>query len=60
MSEPPSQPGPSLLKISLIIGALFLIVFVIAALMLPDHGKALLKLAANSSGPLHACVAARC
>lgn len=57
MSEPPNQPGPSLLKISLIIGVFFLIVFVIAALMLPDHGKSLLKLTANSSGALHACVA---
>lgn len=57
MSEPQRKTGPSFLSIALILGIFFLIVFVIAVLLLPDHGKSLLKLTINSAGSLHACAA---
>lgn len=60
MPEHPSTTGPTLFRIALILGIFFFIVFVIAMLMLPDHGKSLLKLAANSAGPLQPMWRAHC
>lgn len=50
MPEPPSKTGLSLLRIALILGIFFFIVFVLSVLMLPDHGRSLLKLGLNSAG----------
>ncbi|WP_188760243.1 hypothetical protein [Edaphobacter acidisoli] len=57
MSELPRKPGPSLLSIALILGIFFLLVFVVSVLILPDHGKSLLKLTCVSVEPLHALTA---
>lgn len=58
MSEPPRKPGPSLLSIALFLGLFFLLVFAISVLILPDHGRSLLKLACGTSERFHALAAA--
>lgn len=57
MSEPSSKSGPSLLSIALFLGLFFLLVVVVSVLILPDHGRSLLKLACDFAAPLHALAA---
>lgn len=63
-AEQPRRPrgkAAAFLPIVIILGAFFLIVFVVAVLMLPDHGKKLLKL--TESNPVmqihHAAITPR-
>jgi hypothetical protein len=45
--EQPRKTGPSTLKMILFLAIFFLLVFIIAMLMLPDHGRSLLRLGSN-------------
>ncbi len=43
-----------MLSLALFLGLFFLLVFVISVLILPDHGRSLLKLASGAGAWLHA------
>ena len=58
MPEPASKSGPSFLSIAIFLGLFFLLVFIVSVLILPDHGRSLLKLACVSGERLHALAAA--